>query len=117
MLAAGPAVKVSIYLNADTGAAKAFLYQDLLSLLQTHGIDGASVFKMHAGFGSHGRLHIDGAGSVEGEHLPILICVIDTEEKIAGLMPELLAAVTDGLVEAHPTQILKVVQGSSRVIV
>jgi hypothetical protein len=41
---------------------------------------------------------------------------VDTEAKIAAIMPELLAAVTDGLIEAHPTQILKSIQGSAGVI-
>ena len=116
MLSTGPATKLTIYLNDDTGSETAFLHQDLLQLLQSHGIQGASVLKPQAGFGSHGRLHVEGAGSVEGEHMPIIIWVVDMDEKIAAVMPELLAAVTDGLVEAHPTQVLKSVQGSSGVI-
>ena len=116
MLSTGPAVKLTIYLNDDTGAKTAFLHQDLLNLLQSRGIQGASVFRSYAGFGSHGKLHVDGAGSVGGEHMPIIIWVVDTEEKIAAIMPELLAAVTDGLIEAHPTQILKAIQESVGVI-
>ena len=116
MLSIGPAVKLTIYLNDDTGAETAFLHQDLLVLLQSRGIQGASVFRTYAGFGSHGKLHVDGAGSSGGEHMPIILCVVDTEEKIAAIMPELLAAVTDGLIEAHPTQVLKAIQGTSGVI-
>ncbi len=116
MLSVGPALKLTIYLNDDTGAETAFLHQDLLAMLQSHGIQGASVFKTYAGFGSHGRLHITGASSVEGEHMPIIICVVDTEEKITAILPELLEAVTDGLVEMHPTQVLKAVQESPGVI-
>lgn len=116
MLSTGPAIKLTIYLNADTGGETAFLHQDLLKLLRLRGVQGASVFRMFAGFGSHGRLHVEGGGSVDGESMPIVICVVDTEEKITAIMPEVLAAVTDGLIEAHPTQILKAIQGSSGVI-
>jgi PII-like signaling protein len=115
MLSTGPAVKLTIYLNDDTGAETAFLHQDLLELLRSRGVEGASVFRSYAGFGSHGRVHVDGAGSVGGEHIPIIIWVVDTEEKIAAVMPDLLAAVTDGMIEAHPTHILKAIQGSSGV--
>jgi uncharacterized protein len=116
MLKAGPALKVTIYLNDDTGSETAFLHQDLLTLLQRRGIEGASVFRPYAGYGGNKMLHVTGAGSVQGDHLPIIVTFVDSAEKIEPLLPELLAIVTDGLVEAHPTEILKSVLHKSAVI-
>ncbi len=116
MLKAGPALKVTIYLNDDTGSEHGFLHTELLAFLQQRGIEGASVVRPYAGFGSHHKLHVAGAGDVRGEHLPIILSFIDATDKVEALLPELLERVTDGLVEAHATQILKVAVGSSRVI-
>ena len=112
----GPALKVTIYLNDDTGSDQGFLHQELLALLQQRGIDGASAIRPYAGFGSHHKLHIAGAGSIQGEHLPIILSFIDTVEKVEALLPELLEMVSDGLVEAQSTHILKSALGTSRVI-
>jgi PII-like signaling protein len=116
MLPIGPGVKVTVYLNEDTGAQRSFLENDILAYLQARGVNGATVHHAHAGFGAHRRLHTSGAGDVEGLHLPVVICFVDTREKVDSLLPDLLAMVTDGLVEAHPTEILKNISTSARVI-
>lgn len=116
MLLPQPAFKVSIHLNSDASGADGFLCDVILRFLQRNGIAGATVFHAHAGFGSHHQLHTEGAGSVAGEHLPVLISLIDTEERIRAILPQLLELVTDGLVEAHPTQILKAATATPKVV-
>jgi hypothetical protein len=107
MLVPGAAQKVIIHLNEDTSSAHDFLYTEILSFLYNHGVAGASVIRPSAGFGSHHRLHTAGAGSVEGEHLPVRIEFLESPEKVARLLPELCELVTDGLVETHPVTIVK----------
>ena len=116
MLESGPAIKVTIHLNRDTGAAHGFLVDEIFSFLQRTGIDGATMLQAHAGFGAHGRLHTEGAGDVAGLHLPVVIYFIEGQHKVDAIMDELLAMVTDGLIEAHPTTILKSVTSSEKVI-
>ncbi|WP_058187280.1 DUF190 domain-containing protein [Terracidiphilus gabretensis] len=116
MLPVGPAVKVTVYLNQDTGAEHGFLHDEILRYLLTNGVNGATVYRPHAGFGLHARLHTSGAGDVAGLHLPVVIYFVDTGEKVDSVLPALLAMVTDGLVEAHPTEILKNISTSERVI-
>ncbi|QHN05226.1 DUF190 domain-containing protein [Granulicella sp. WH15] len=116
MVRVGPALKVTIYLNDDTGSETGFLHQDLLALLQQRGVEGASVIRPYAGFGANKRLHVSGAGSVEGEHLPIILTFVDAVEKVEALLPALLEAVSDGLVEVHPTQVIKSARTKSQVI-
>jgi PII-like signaling protein len=116
MLPPGPALKLTIYLNQDTGAARGFLADDIIRFLQRNGIRGATVFHAFAGFGAHHQLHTSGAGDVAGLHLPIVVQFIEKREKVSEVLPELLAMVTDGLVEAQPTEILKNVSSAAKVI-
>ena len=116
MLSAGAAFKVTVYLNRDTGSTSSFLPNDILAFLHRRGIAGATEYRAHAGFGFHRQMHTSDAGGVEGEHLPVIIQFLDTREKISAVLPELLAMVTDGLVEAHPTEILKNIATAERVL-
>lgn len=116
MLETGPALKVTIHLNRDTGAEHGFLADEILTFLRSHGIEGATAIQAWAGYGAHGRLHTTGAGDVEGSHLPVILYFVEQQAKVEAILEELLALVTDGLVEAHPTQILRNVASSERVI-
>jgi len=116
MLQAGPALKVTVHLNQDTGSVHGFLYKDILLFLQARGIQGATVVRAHAGFGMHQMLHISDVGGVVGEHLPMLLYFVDEVAKVRSILPELLGMVTDGLVEAHATEVLKNVTNPEKVL-
>jgi len=116
MLHAGPALKVTVHLNSDTGSARGFLYEDILAFLAKRGISGATVLRGYAGFGAHRMLHLGGAGEVNGEHLPIQIYLVDDVEKVESILPELMAMVTDGLVEMHPTRVVKNITTAEKVL-
>lgn len=116
MLQAGPALKVTVHLNQDTGSTHGFLYDEILRFLQERGIEGATALRAHAGFGTHQRLHSKDAGDVAGQHLPVLIYFVDETPKVNAIMSELLNLVTDGLVEAHPTEVLKNISTSAKVL-
>ncbi len=73
------------------------LYTAIVELLRRKGIAGASVFKGIEGFGAHHEIHLAKIFSFSGK-LPILIEVVDDEEKIAPLIPEIEHMVTEGTV-------------------
>jgi hypothetical protein len=106
----GPAKKVIVHLNEDTSSARDFLHTEIIAFLYDRGIAGATVIRPDSGFGSHHRLHTAGAGSVEGEHLPIRIEFLETPEVVDALLPSLCDLVTDGLVETHATTVVKAAQ-------
>jgi PII-like signaling protein len=110
----GPAKKVTIHLNEDTGSRSDFLSQEILSLLLKQGVAGANVLRPEAGFGAHHRIHSGGGGPDTAQHMPLRIEFIDTEQKIEKLMPLLQELVTDGLIEAQDTVVLKVAVGTPR---
>jgi len=114
MLAPGAAQKVIVHLNEDTSSRQDFLHAEILAFLYEKGIAGATVFRPSAGFGSGHRIHTAGAGSVEGEHLPVRIEFLESPDVVNRVLPELCELVTDGLVETHPTTIVKSVRQLER---
>lgn len=116
MLESGPALKVTIHLNRDTGAAHGFLVDEVISFLRRIGVQGATVLQAYAGYGTHHHLHTSGAGDVAGLHLPVVIYFIERQEKFESIQAELLSLVDDGLVEVQPTTVLKNVASPGKVI-
>jgi uncharacterized protein len=114
LLAPGPAKKITIHLNEDTSAKSDFLSREILALQLSRGVAGASVLRPEAGFGSHHRIHTQEGGIDTAYHMPLRIEFIDTGGKIDALLPALEELVTDGIIEAHDTVILKVAVGKTR---
>jgi uncharacterized protein len=110
----GPAKKVTIHLNEDTSSGSDFLSREILALLFKQGVAGANLLRPEAGFGSHHRMHTYEGGSDTAQHMPLRIEFIDTEQNIRNLLPLLQELVTDGLIEAQDTMILKVSAGTAR---
>jgi len=113
MLCPGLAKKVTIYLNDDTTSRSDFLSREIVSLLLKQGVAGATVLRPESGFGFHHRLHTQEGGIDTALHMPLRIEFIDTEQKIETLLPLLQELVTDGLIEAHDTVVLKVAVGTA----
>jgi PII-like signaling protein len=113
VLIPGPAKKVTIHLNEDTSSRRDYLSHEILSLLLKQGVAGATVLRPAAGFGSHHRIHTQEGGADAAQHMPLRIEFIDTERNIAILLPLLQELVTDGLIEAQDTVILKAASGTA----
>jgi len=107
MLALGLAKKITIHLNEDTTARHDFLYNEIFSFLRERGVAGATLIRPASGFGSHHRTHSAGGGLSEKEHLPLRIEFIETKDAADALLPFLCELVTDGLIEAHDTTVIK----------
>jgi PII-like signaling protein len=107
MLAPGLAKKITIHLNEDTTARHDFLHNEIFSFLRERGVAGATLIRPAAGFGSHHRTHSAGGGFAEQEHLPLRIEFIETKEVADALLPSLCELITDGLIEAHDTTVIK----------
>ena len=114
MLVPGPAKKITIHLNEDTSSRSDYLSHEILSLLLKQGVAGATVLRPEAGFGSHHRIHTQEGGADTAQHMPLRIEFIDTEQNIATLLPLLEEILTDGLIEAQDTIILKAASGTDQ---
>jgi len=103
----GPAIRVIIHVNDDISSRENFLHQEILQFLFDRGVAGATLQRVQAGFGIHHRMHTEGILGIEGEHLPVRIEFVDNRASVESLLPDLLELVTDGIVEAQDSTILK----------
>jgi hypothetical protein len=107
MLAPGLAKKITIHLNEDTTAQHDFLYNEIFSFLRERGVAGATLIRPAAGFGSHHRTHSTEGDEADRQHLPVRIEFIETKTTADALLPSLCELITDGLIEAHDTTVIK----------
>ena len=105
MLTPGPAQRVVINLNEDAASEGDYLHVEIVSFLFAEGVAGATVLRGHSGFGSHHRIHTQGAPGSSGEHLPIRVEFLESAQVIDALMPKLIELVTDGVIEVQATSI------------
>jgi uncharacterized protein len=101
----GTALLVRIYLGeADHWHGKP-LYQAIVELLRERGLAGATVLRGVEGFGAKARLHTARILRLS-EDLPILIEVVDQEERLRAILPELDAMITDGLITLERVEVV-----------
>jgi PII-like signaling protein len=78
----------------------------LLERLRKEGFAGATVFHGVGGFGAHSVVHTANILRLS-EDLPVLIEVVDTEERVQMLLPILDEMVQEGLVTMEKVRVLK----------
>jgi len=83
----------------------------LIERLRREGFAGASAFRGIAGFGARSVLHTSHLLRLS-EDLPVVIEVVDTEEKAKQLVPILDEMVSEGLVTMEKVRVLKYAAGS-----
>ena len=80
------------------------LYEWLVAEAHRRGLAGATVLRGLEGFGAHSRLHTTRLLRLSTD-LPIVVEIVDTEEKIAAFLPIVDAAVPEGLATLERVQI------------
>ncbi len=99
----GDAKQLTIYVGEGDRYHHRPLYQVLVEKLREHGMAGATVLRGIEGFGKTSRIHTAAVLRMS-EDLPIVIWVIDKEERINSVLPAIDELVTEGLVtlsDAH----------------
>lgn len=81
------------------------LYEAIVALLRKRGFAGATVLRAIAGFGSSSRLHTDKVLRLSLD-LPIVIEVVETEEKIHEILPELDGMIGGGLITLERARVI-----------
>ena len=102
----GKAKMLRIIISEDDKWEGEPLYEAIVKRLIMTDIAGATVYKAVAGYGPHKRYHRKKALAGHGE-LPILITVMDTEEKINKVIPILDELVGEGIVVLSDVNVIK----------
>ena len=81
------------------------LYEAIVHLLRKRGLAGATVLRGIEGFGAKQHLHWTRILSLSSD-LPVLIEVVDQEDRVRAVLPELDAMVGEGLITLERVEVI-----------
>src|SRR5439155_16299892 len=81
------------------------LYEVIVLKARAAGLAGATVLRGMEGFGAKSRIHTARILRLS-EDLPIIIEIVDSQEKIAAILPELDTMVAEGLITLENVRII-----------
>lgn len=82
------------------------LWSELLNYLRRAGAAGATVMRGVAGYGAHSKIHAASIVDLSSD-LPLVLEWIDTEERVAQLLPGLEAMLQGGMITTDPVTIIR----------
>lgn len=88
------------------------LFEWIVQRAREEGLAGATVLRGIEGFGAHSRLHTAKVLRLSSD-LPIVIEIVDTEEKIEAFLPQIDEAIEEGLATLENVEIRFYRSGSS----
>ncbi|MDQ6930162.1 MAG: DUF190 domain-containing protein [Candidatus Eremiobacteraeota bacterium] len=89
------------------------LYSAIVAAARAAGLSGATVFKGIEGFGGHSVVHAARVFDLSTD-LPILIEMVESEEKIRAFLPALDAIVQEGLITLETVEVIRYRAGSAK---
>jgi PII-like signaling protein len=90
--------------ESDTWHGKP-LYQAIVERAREQGLAGATVVRGIEGFGAESHLHTSRILRLS-QDLPVVIEIVDTEERIEAILPLLDELIADGMVTLEPVHIV-----------
>ena len=101
----GPALVLRVYVGESDHWHGQPLYHAIVELCRSRGIAGATVLRGIEGYGAKAHLHTSRILSLSLD-LPIIIEVVDQEDRVRAILPDLDAMVADGLITLAPVEVL-----------
>lgn len=101
----GKAKSLTIYVGESDHYHHRPLYQVLVEALRERGLAGATVLRGIEGFGKASRIHTASILRLS-EDLPVVINVVDNEERIASALPIIEEMVSEGLVTLADVEVI-----------
>jgi PII-like signaling protein len=100
------AMLLRIFIGEDDKTRGRPLYEAIVLKAREMHLAGATILRGPMGFGHSSRLHTAKILRLS-EDLPIVVEIVDSEEKIAGFLPELEEMMGSGLVTLERVQVLQ----------
>jgi PII-like signaling protein len=95
-----------VYIGQDDQWEGKPLYESIVMKLRQMDVAGATVYKGVMGYGAQQRMHKSGFLGLSRD-LPIMITVVDKEEKIRAILPVLDEMVSEGLLVLSDVEVIK----------
>jgi PII-like signaling protein len=101
----GPALLARIYIGESDHVDGRPLFEAIVETLRARGIAGATVLRGIEGYGRAARLHTASLLRLSDD-LPILIEVVDREDRLRAVLPEIDAMVPEGLITLEHVEVI-----------
>jgi len=102
----GEKVLMRIFLGESDKVGHRPLYEVLVELFKTEGFAGATVLRGIGGFGAHSVFHTDKILRLSLD-LPIIVEVVESQEKIDALMPRIDEMMNGGMITLEKTTVIR----------
>ena len=104
----GTARLMRIYMGESDKWQGEPLYEAILMRLRLMDIAGATVYRGILGYGAKGHTHKGGRNPFSHD-LPVMISVVDSEEKLAKAIDEIEAMMQDGIIVLSDVDVIRLV--------
>lgn len=81
------------------------LHEVIVETARRRGLAGATVLRGFLGFGANSRIHTSKILRLS-EDLPVVVEIVDAEEKIEAFLPELDAMILEGMVTLEKVRVI-----------
>lgn len=102
----GEQVLMRIFIGESDRCENRPLYKVLLELFRKEGFAGATVLRGVAGFGATSVLHTDTLLCLS-QDLPLVLEIVDNEEKIEEILPKLDEMLQGGMVTLEKARVIR----------
>lgn len=100
------ALLVRVFFGEDDKHEGKPLYKYMVEFCRKNNIAGATVFRGILGYGKSSLIHKGGIFKLSSD-LPIVVEIVDCEERIQEILPELSKMVKNGLITLEKVRVIK----------
>ncbi|MEV4603414.1 DUF190 domain-containing protein [Amycolatopsis sp. NPDC049253] len=102
----GNALRILIFLGEDDTWHHKPLHHEIVKRAREAGLPGATVLHGCEGFGTTALIHTDEISSLT-EDLPVVVIIVDAEDKVRAFLAELDELITDGTVRLDEVEAVR----------
>ena len=99
------ALMLRVYVGESDRCGHRPLYEEIVLKAREAGLAGATVWRSPMGFGANSHLHTAKILRLSDD-LPMIVEIVDDEEKIEGFLPVVKEMVSGGLVTVSPVRVV-----------